>query len=420
MTGRFLQIHFLTSYPASLLNRDDAGLAKRIVFGGATRTRVSSQCQKRHWRTFDDEVGGGLAGLEPLSVRSRVAFQKYVVEPLVEQGVAPETAALVATELQALILGESEAAAQKRDGDEGDAKGGKGRKGRKKDVAEAEAAAGTDAGAAPAVATKQVVVLGRKELDYIRTIASEICKSEPKDAKAAKEAVKAAVDKEAKKNLQTLVRGAGLDAAMFGRMITGDILARVDAAVHVAHAFTVHEEQSEADYFSAIDDIVRDAGEAGSGHINSSELTSGLFYGYVVVDVPLLISNLGDDRKLAAGVLERLVHLVATVSPGAKLGATAPYAYAHAVMCEFGRAQPRTLANAFLSPVRSGDDLIESAYRQVVSHLVDLDEAYPRQKAERIHLATGNGKAALVPVAGERVSLEQLAQWAAARIPTEG
>ena len=35
---RFVQIHFLTSYPAALLNRDDAGLAKRLPFGGVTRT----------------------------------------------------------------------------------------------------------------------------------------------------------------------------------------------------------------------------------------------------------------------------------------------------------------------------------------------------------------------------------------------
>ena len=41
---RFLQIHTLHSYPAALLNRDDSGLAKRLPFGGAVRTRISSQC----------------------------------------------------------------------------------------------------------------------------------------------------------------------------------------------------------------------------------------------------------------------------------------------------------------------------------------------------------------------------------------
>jgi CRISPR system Cascade subunit CasC len=52
---RFVQIHWLASYPGALLNRDDSGLAKRLPFGGATRTRVSSQCLKRHWRTAEDE-----------------------------------------------------------------------------------------------------------------------------------------------------------------------------------------------------------------------------------------------------------------------------------------------------------------------------------------------------------------------------
>lgn len=51
---RFLQIHTLTSYAAALLNRDDSGLAKRLPYGGALRTRISSQCLKRHWRMADD------------------------------------------------------------------------------------------------------------------------------------------------------------------------------------------------------------------------------------------------------------------------------------------------------------------------------------------------------------------------------
>ena len=49
-TARFIQIHWLTSYPGALLNRDDAGLGKRLPFGGTTRGRVSSQSLKRHWR----------------------------------------------------------------------------------------------------------------------------------------------------------------------------------------------------------------------------------------------------------------------------------------------------------------------------------------------------------------------------------
>ncbi len=53
---KFIQIHTLHSYPATLLNRDDAGLAKRLPFGGVERLRVSSQCLKRHWRMADDPM----------------------------------------------------------------------------------------------------------------------------------------------------------------------------------------------------------------------------------------------------------------------------------------------------------------------------------------------------------------------------
>ena len=48
--------------------------------------------------------------------------------------------------------------------------------------------------------------------------------------------------------------------------------------------------------------------------------TSGLFYGYVVVDLPGLLKNLRGDEDLAGKVLHNLIYLIAEVSPGAKLG----------------------------------------------------------------------------------------------------
>jgi CRISPR system Cascade subunit CasC len=84
-TPRFLQIHTLQSYPAVLLNRDDSGLAKRLPFGGATRTRVSSQCLKRHWRTADDEFALKSIGV-PMGVRSRLIIERGIMQPLLDEG----------------------------------------------------------------------------------------------------------------------------------------------------------------------------------------------------------------------------------------------------------------------------------------------------------------------------------------------
>jgi len=396
LSVRFLQLHTLTSYPASLLNRDDVGFAKRIPFGGSERTRISSQCLKRHWRTADDdhaldriEAGGEPV---PMAVRSRRTFEVHVLNPMKEAGVDPEIAMAAVEEVLKWVLPEGKAKQAKED-DDGE----------------------------ETVRTQQVTVIGRPEVDFLRSLAEEIA-GEAQDAKDVKRVAKEKLTKEQRDNLQALGRGAGLDAALFGRMVTGDVLARCDAAIHVAHAFTVHPSYSETDYFSAVDDL-QGAEETGSGHINTSELTSGLFYGYLVVDVPLLVSNLegcppseweSADRTLAGEVVRRLAHLVTSVSPGAKLGATAPYARSLAVLAESGDGQPRTLANAFLDPVSSRGGLLDASLRRVAEHLAGLDAMYGVDTARRLAAVTSLDE--LDACVDERVALPALAQWLSARV----
>ena len=83
-TPRFLQIHTLHSYPAALLNRDDSGLAKRMPFGGSVRTRISSQCLKRHWRMVDDEFSVRNIDATRHAIRSREIVTRSVMRPLRE------------------------------------------------------------------------------------------------------------------------------------------------------------------------------------------------------------------------------------------------------------------------------------------------------------------------------------------------
>ena len=61
--SQFIQLHTLTSYAPSNLNRDDLGRPKTAKMGGFERLRVSSQSQKRHWRTselFEQAMAGKL------------------------------------------------------------------------------------------------------------------------------------------------------------------------------------------------------------------------------------------------------------------------------------------------------------------------------------------------------------------------
>ena len=326
---RFLQIHTLHSYPAALLNRDDSGLAKRLPFGGVVRTRISSQCLKRHWRVADDEFALHNINGAADAIRSREVVTRSVIQPLREaNGVAEDVLDGVEAEFQKGVYGEK----------------------------------GTDR------KSRQTLLLGQPEVAYLRAQAAAICAAHPDDPKAAADAAKLLFStqrrNEQRENFrafreQTSLPG-GLVGALFGRMVTSDPGANIDAAIHVAHAFTVHQEESESDYFSVVDDL-RDVDEdPGADHIGDMELTAGLFYGYVVVDVPGLVSNLtgcdaeawaNADKTLASQVVEHLVHLIATVSPGAKLGSTAPYARADLMLIEAGSRQPRSLANAFRKPV---------------------------------------------------------------------
>jgi CRISPR system Cascade subunit CasC len=159
----------------------------------------------------------------------------------------------------------------------------------------------------------------------------------------------------------------------------------------------------------------------GAGHINSQELTSGLFYSYVVIDVPLLVSNLEGcsreewldaDRTLAAAVVERFVQLMATVSPGAKLGSTAPYSYAQCMIGEAGTAQPRTLANAFQTAVPR-NDVLNSSMASMAEYVNGMNGMYG--STNDVRLAAMSETEALTDALGveDTVSVPDIAEWSA-------
>lgn len=383
---RFIQIHTLHNYPAALLNRDDAGLAKRLPYGDAIRTRISSQCLKRHWRVADDAFA--LSRLDvPMAVRSRET-PRLIRDRLLAAGVGEPLAQAAVEGLRAAGLVDK-------------AKDLKGKE---------------------ALETGQAVLLGYAEIDYLVKRCAALAE-EHGEEKALKAAI-ATFLKDEKKNIEAMRLGSGLESALFGRMVTSDVLASRDAAVYVAHAFTVHEAQVENDYFTVVDDLLREAGEAGSAGIFDTELASGLYYGYVVVDVPQLVANLEgvsihewsaatpEQRDLAGRVVQSLLHLVATVSPGAKRGSTAPFEWAKFMLIEAGDWQPRSLAGAFQNalPVTQ-PALRKQAVQRMADEIGRMDEAYGAPLARR-YLAVDDVS---VPGAA-RLPLKGLAEWARAAV----
>lgn len=392
---RFIQIHSLTSYPAVLLNRDDAGLAKRVTYGGVTRTRVSSQCLKRHWRTADDLWAIRNTGAD-LSVRTRDVFGYAIAPRLKEQfpEIASEVLDAAGLALSEALYGEKAKDAKKR----------------------------------------QALLLGWREVDFLAERLASVLRESPTSSEATTQVKALFADKENKLNFAAIreiagALAAGVEAALFGRMVTSDPAANTDACIHVAHAFTVHEQESETDYFTVVDDLKQldTAQDSGSAGIFDTELSSGLFYGYVVVDVPLLVANVTGvapstwdsettERELAAKIVEHLVHLIATVSPGAKKGSTAPYAWAQSVLVEAGPRQPRSLASAFENPVRarSGQSVSGNAEAAMYHRLAEFDRSYGMGEARACLSLSGSQWG---NVRGP-ISLDALAEWVAETIRT--
>ena len=352
-------------YVAALVNRDEHGMAKRVPIGGRMRTRISSQCLKRHWRSADGPWS--LSGIEKglNSFRSRDAVSKKVIEPLrkdypddVVDGMEPE--------FQMAVYGE---------------------KGSSK-------------------ANRQTLLLGDRELVWLASEARSLA-GKARDAKDAKRLAKewrTTCRANLKAMRESVKAPGGLAAAMFGRMVTSDPAANVSAPVHVAHAWTVHAEESEVDYFTAVDDLSSNA--PGADIIKESEITSGLYYSYSVVDLPLLISNLSGDEELAGEAASRFVRLVAEVTPAAKLGATAPYSRASFLMVEAGEAQPRSLGEAFRTPC---EPRVEPAVQALADQLRAYDMGYGIE-TERCFMSLNPETKIPEGVLGD---LNDLAKWVA-------
>jgi len=331
--SRFLQLHVLTFYPPSNLNRDDTGRPKTAVIGGTTRLRVSSQSLKRAWRT-SDIFGSALAG--HLASRTQ-RLGEMLQADLVKAGVGPD---------------------------------------------KAKAAARTVAG-----------VFGKlkPETDKNPTRIEQLAFISPAERDAALDLARrvAAGEKSAVVPADLLQRvGTAADLAMFGRMLADNSDYNFEAAVQVAHAITTHPVPVEDDFYTAVDDLKVPSEDAGAGFIGEQGFGSGVFYLYACVDKALLLKNLGGDEALRAAAIAALVEAAATVSPGGKQASFASRARAHYLLAECGDAQPRTLAGAFTKAIRDEDPLAESVAR-LQAWRAALDAAYADDGQSQAEMVVG-------------------------------
>jgi len=363
--SEFIQLHILTSYPPSNLNRDDLGTPKTAMMGGARRLRVSSQSLKRAWRTSDafQKAFNGHLGIRTKEMGWQVYLAlkegKKLVDVIRDDGGDPvnqpveEKDAVAWAQEIAGVFGKLKVPKEKENEDP---------EKKKKE----------------SLCVEQMVHFSPEEIAAIDDLIARLAASGEKPS---------GEDLDLLRNPSSAV-----DIAMFGRMLAANPAFNQEAAVQVAHAISVHRVAVEDDYFTAVDDLNRGEEDVGAGHVGQAEFAAGLFYAYLCINRDLLVENLGNDAALADRAIRALVEAAAKVGPKGKQNSFASRAYASYLLAERGREQPRSLSVAFLKPV-SGDDYLGNAIQALTRTRKNMEEVYGAcaDACQELNAVTGEG-----------------------------
>jgi len=303
MDKNFINFHILISHSPSCLNRDDMNMQKSAIFGGKRRVRISSQSLKRTIRKspyYAQHLGEATIRTKHLSL-----LQGEFIKNLsgrFDPDIINKTLALLIS--------------------------------KDKDW-KAEVPAEGDA-VAPWAIEEMAWFCGQVKKGLEQGLDE---KGIAKQMKEHADVMRQALDK-------------GLDIALAGRMATSGLmseLGKVDGALSVSHVITTHAVDADIDWFTAVDDLQ----ELGSGHLDTQEFSSGVFYRYASLNIGQLQENLGNaPREKVLEIAAHVLHLMATVVPSAKQQSFAAHNLADLAMVSFSDI-PVSLANAFEEPVKA-------------------------------------------------------------------
>ena len=309
---RFIQLHALTIYAPSNLNRDDTGRPKTARFGGAERLRISSQALKRAIRTSPD-FRKRLHGHR--GERTQRLGEEIRVHLAKKEGISAEAAKEAARRIAEVFGKIKDPKAIDRQG---------------RDIS---------------TYIEQLAFVSGEERALAFELADKVANGEKLPEKQ-NDLIAAVLRK----------TDTAADIAMFGRMLADNPDYNREAAVQVAHAITTHRVEVEDDFYTAVDDLKKPEEDAGAGFIGELGFGSGVFYLYACIDRGQLARNLGGDEGLASSAIAAFTEGFACASPSGKQNSFAAHSRASYLRVEKGDQQPRSLAAAFFKPVRDDRD----------------------------------------------------------------
>ena len=332
----YVDIHVIQTVPPSCVNRDDSGSPKTCTYGGVMRARVSSQAWKKATRTYfrDNYMG------EDIGIRTR-KVEKLVAEKIVKMDPgksAEEAEALARTKL--IELGVLSTSKDKKDDENASEDKGK------------DVLFFISDSQAEAVAKLLVDGVTNKKDNY--------------------------------KYKAALMEHPSFDIVLFGRMVAADPSLNYDAACQVAHAISTHEIENECDYFTAVDDYVKED-NAGAAHIGSREFNSSTLYRYATVNVRELARFEGEGTP---SVLRAFVEAFALSMPSGMQNSFANRTLPAAIYVTIRNDQPVNLCGAFEKPVRGKNGYESESIDAMTRYAKEIHDNYGAPKAALIVGAT--------------------------------
>ena len=341
MNENFINFHVLISHSPSCLNRDDMNMQKSAIFGGKRRVRVSSQSLKRairkstYYQEHFPEVSIRTRQLDLLCTKL-TELMPEIPEKWINKSIEIFTKKIV-TDFD----------------DDSDVEG----EPKQKKTAVAPWSVSEFRVFCEIVKNRFESELNEKESAGLKKAIDKENnrKVTAKNPRLSEDEVReifltGLVEKETKEHAAVIQRATGqtLDIALSGRMATSGLMTSIDGALAVAQSITTHAVDADIDWFTAVDDLK----ELGSGHLDTQEFSSGVFYRYASLNLQQLQKNLGDaSREQALDVAAHVLHMLATEVPSAKQQSFAAHNFADLAMVSFSH-QPLSLANAFESPIK--------------------------------------------------------------------